>query len=79
MADRAAWEPTPTSPRARRPTDPSQARRVRPDSRPSDIRRLIAATLSSILPGTGQVLNGRLRPALIFGIPTLVVLIVRPG
>src|SRR6185295_15170322 len=76
MADRAAWEPTPTSPRARRPPDASQARRIRPDSRPSDIRRLIAATLSSVLPGTGQALNGRLRPALLFGLPTLFIVLV---
>src|SRR4249920_636728 len=68
MADRAAWEPNPTSPpRARRPSDLSQARRIGPDSRPSDIRRLAAATLSSVLPGAGQALNGRLRPALLFG------------
>ncbi len=76
MADRAAWEPTPTSPRARRPSDASQARRIGPDSRPSDIRRLIAATLSSILPGAGQALNGRLRPALVFGLPTLFIVLV---
>ncbi|HEY7130802.1 MAG TPA: LCP family protein, partial [Candidatus Limnocylindrales bacterium] len=37
------------------------------------MRRLVAATLSSILPGTGQALNLRLRPALTFGIPTLVI------
>ncbi len=76
MADRAAWEPTPTTPRARRPSDPSQARRVRPDSRPTDVRRLIAAALSSVLPGTGQAMNGRLRPALLFGLPTLFVALV---
>jgi LCP family protein required for cell wall assembly len=76
MADRAAWEPNPTSPpRARRPTDLSQARRIRPDSRPTDIRRLAAATLSSVLPGAGQAINGRLRPALLFGVPTLIILL----
>ena len=76
MADRAAWEPNPTSPpRARRPPDLSQARRIRPDSRPTDIRRLVAATLSSVLPGAGQAINGRLRPALLFGVPTLIILL----
>ncbi|HEY7970404.1 MAG TPA: hypothetical protein VID95_10445, partial [Candidatus Limnocylindrales bacterium] len=76
MADRAAWQPNPTSPpRARRPADVSQARQVRPDSRPSDIRRLVAATLSSVLPGAGQAINGRLRPALLFGVPTLIILL----
>jgi LCP family protein required for cell wall assembly len=44
------------------------------DRRPTDRRRLLAAIASSLLPGFGQALNGRLRPALLFGIPTLVVI-----
>ena len=39
----------------------------------TDRRRLVAAIASSVLPGAGQALNGRLRPALLFGVPTLVV------
>jgi polyisoprenyl-teichoic acid--peptidoglycan teichoic acid transferase len=39
----------------------------------SDRRRLLAAIGSSVLPGSGQLLNGRLRPALLFGVPTLAV------
>lgn len=88
MADRPAWDPSPSSPRARRPVDPrsfgrpplerrpvgaGQARRIRPDSRPTDRRRLLAATASSLVPGLGQALNGRLRPAVVFLAPTLVV------
>ena len=44
------------------------------DRLPSDRRRLLAAIASSLLPGFGQALNGRLRPTLLFGIPTLVVI-----
>jgi LCP family protein required for cell wall assembly len=44
------------------------------DRRPTDRRRLLAAIASSLLPGFGQALNGRFRPALLFGIPTLVVI-----
>jgi LCP family protein required for cell wall assembly len=44
------------------------------DRRPTDRRRLLAAIASSLLPGFGQALNGRLRPALLFGIPTIVVI-----
>jgi LCP family protein required for cell wall assembly len=44
------------------------------DRRPTDRRRLLAAIASSLLPGFGQALNGRLRPALLFGIPTLLVI-----
>ena len=39
--------------------------------RPADGRRLVAATASSLVPGLGQGINGRLRPALLFGLPTL--------
>jgi polyisoprenyl-teichoic acid--peptidoglycan teichoic acid transferase len=50
------------------------ARRVRPDTSSTDPRRLLAAILSAVLPGLGQALNGRRRPALIFGVPSLIVL-----
>jgi len=76
MSDRAARDPSPPSSRAHRPADRSQARRVRPATRPSDIRRLVAATASSIVPGAGQALNLRLRPALIFGLPTALIVLV---
>ncbi|HEV7809146.1 MAG TPA: LCP family protein, partial [Candidatus Limnocylindrales bacterium] len=48
----------------------------RPDSRPSDLRRLIAATLSSVLPGLGQAANVRVRPAIGFAAPTAIVLLL---
>ena len=76
MSDPAAGDPPLPSSRARRPTDRSQARPVRPASRTSDIRRLIAATASSIVPGSGQALNLRLRPALFFGLPTALIVLV---
>lgn len=50
-------------------------RPARGNTIPSDRRRLLAAIASSLLPGFGQALNGRLRPALLFGIPTLAVLL----
>jgi polyisoprenyl-teichoic acid--peptidoglycan teichoic acid transferase len=74
MSDRASWEPTAREPEFRPRAERSQARQVRPDSRPSDLRRLMAATLSSVLPGLGQVANLRVRPALAFAGPTAVVL-----
>ena len=76
MSERAAWDPSPPSSRSRRPADRSQARRARPASRPSDLRRLVAATASSIVPGAGQALNLRLRPALFFGLPTALIVLV---
>jgi polyisoprenyl-teichoic acid--peptidoglycan teichoic acid transferase len=76
MADRQGWDPSPPAPRARRPAERSQARRVQPDSGPSDVRRLVAATASSIVPGAGQALNLRLRPSLFFGLPTLLIVLV---
>jgi polyisoprenyl-teichoic acid--peptidoglycan teichoic acid transferase len=54
--------------------DVAQPDEARLDRRPTDRRRLLAAIASSLLPGFGQALNGRLRPALLFGIPTLVVI-----
>ena len=53
-----------------------QARRIRPDTGPTDRRRLAAAGLSAVLPGLGQAFNQRRRLALSFLIPSLIVLIV---
>lgn len=50
------------------------ARRIRPDSRPTDRRRLFAAALSAIVPGLGQAFNRRRRPATVFGIPSLILI-----
>ena len=50
------------------------ARRIAPDSRPTDRRRLFAAVLSAVLPGLGQAFNRRRRPAAVFAIPSLVLL-----
>jgi LCP family protein required for cell wall assembly len=53
-------------------SDPTAAdRQVR---RPADRRRLVAAFASSLIPGLGQALNGRIRTALLFAVPTLVAL-----
>jgi len=38
-----------------------QARRIRPDTGPTDRRRLAAAGLSAVLPGLGQAFNQRRR------------------
>ena len=53
-----------------------QARRIRPDTRPMDVRRLAAAGLSAILPGLGQLFNGRRRLAAFFLVPSLIVLLL---
>jgi LCP family protein required for cell wall assembly len=53
------------------PEGPSTAA---PDRSGSDRRRLLAAVLSSVLPGSGQALNGRRRPALAFLLPSLVAI-----
>ena len=58
------------------------ARRIQPEtgpeSRPIDRRRLAAAGLSAVLPGLGQTLNRRALLAILFGLPSisLVVLVV---
>ena len=52
------------------------ARRIRPDTGPTDRRRLAAAGLSAVLPGLGQAFNRRRRLALWFVIPSLTVLAV---
>jgi len=53
-----------------------QARRIRPDTRPTDVRRLTAAGLSAVLPGLGQLFNGRRQLAALFLIPSLIVLLL---
>ena len=53
-----------------------QARRIRPDTRPTDVRRLTAAGLSAVLPGLGQLFNGRWQLAALFLIPSLIVLLL---
>jgi LCP family protein required for cell wall assembly len=50
------------------------ARRIRPDTGYLDRRRLLGAGLSAVLPGLGQLFNGRRQLAAIFLIPSLVVL-----
>lgn len=50
------------------------ARRVRPETGHIDRRRLAAAGLSAVLPGLGQAFNRRSRLALLFLVPSLVVL-----
>ena len=49
------------------------ARHTTPDSRPTDIRRLVAALLSAVIPGLGQAVNGRFRLARWLLIPALVL------
>jgi polyisoprenyl-teichoic acid--peptidoglycan teichoic acid transferase len=51
-----------------------QARRIRPDTGYLDRRRLAAAGLSAVLPGLGQLFNGRRQLAAIFLVPSLVLL-----
>lgn len=51
------------------------ARRIRPDTGPTDRRRLAAAGLSAVLPGLGQAFNRRLRPAVLFVVPSLLLLL----
>jgi polyisoprenyl-teichoic acid--peptidoglycan teichoic acid transferase len=53
-----------------------QATRIRPDTRPTDLRRLTAAGLSALIPGLGQLFNGRRRLAALFLVPSLVLLTV---
>jgi len=50
------------------------ARRSRPDTGHLDRRRLTGAGLSAILPGLGQLVNRRRQLAVIFLIPTLILL-----
>lgn len=79
MSDPVTREPTAREPGYRPRTPRSQARQapqVHPDRRRSDLRRLIAATLSSVVPGVGQVANLRVRAALVFAGPTAIVLLL---
>lgn len=50
-----------------------QATQIRPDTRPTDLRRLAAAGLSAVIPGLGQLFNRRLRFAALFLIPSLIL------
>src|SRR5256885_3633282 len=50
------------------------ARRIRPETAPIDRPRLMAATLSAIVPGLGQAANRQTRLALLFGLPSLALL-----
>ena len=49
------------------------ARRIRPDAGLLDRRRLLAAGLSTVLPGLGQALNRRRRLALAFLLPAVIL------
>ena len=51
-----------------------QATRIRPDTRPTDLRRLAAAVLSAVIPGLGQLFNGRRRLAALFFVPSLILI-----
>jgi len=75
MAERSVERPSRNLPPARRAIDLDQARRLQPDRSSTDRRRLLAAAASSILPGAGQLLNGRWRTAAFFALPTLIVLL----
>ena len=52
------------------------ARRIRPDTGPTDRRRLAAAGLSAVLPGLGQAFNHRRQLALWFIVPSLILLAI---
>src|SRR4051794_31002353 len=66
--------PTPRPTLHRRSHPVVQARRIQPAAGPLDRRRLAAAGLSALLPGLGQALNRRPRLALVFLIPSLIVI-----
>jgi LCP family protein required for cell wall assembly len=51
------------------------ARHARPDPRPTDQRRLVAAALSTLLPGLGQAFNRRARLAAVFAIPSILLIV----
>jgi LCP family protein required for cell wall assembly len=74
MADRAAWDRSASRTSTRsRSNAMGHARPVAPDRRPSDLRRLATATLSSVVPGLGQLANQRRRPALLFVVPIAIL------
>ncbi len=60
--------------------------RIRPDTGPTDRRRILAAAMSSLIPGLGQAWNGRRTMAVRLAVPFLVVaalvglaLVILPG
>jgi LCP family protein required for cell wall assembly len=53
-----------------------QATRTRPDTRPTDLRRLTAAGLSAVLPGLGQIFNRRPALAVLFLIPSVFLIVI---
>ncbi len=63
-----------TNPTRSRTTARVHARRIRPDTGYLDRRRLAAAGLSAILPGLGQLFNGRRQLGLVLLIPSLILL-----
>jgi LCP family protein required for cell wall assembly len=74
----ATIEPAPSDrPPSRSYTEvPMHARRVRPSTGPTDRRRLVAAASSAVIPGVGQLINGRARLARWLLIPSAIVLAV---
>jgi len=50
------------------------ATRIRPDTRPTDLRRLTAAGLSAVIPGLGQLADRRRRLAALLLIPSLILI-----
>jgi LCP family protein required for cell wall assembly len=63
----------PVSPNAvRAPSEPPPVERV--PGRPSSLRRIVAAPASAVLPGLGQLVNGRILLALVIGAPVLATL-----
>jgi LCP family protein required for cell wall assembly len=59
--------------------DPSltvHARRIRPETGPTDRRRLAAAGFSAVLPGLGQAFNRRAQLATLFAVPSLALLLL---
>src|SRR5437773_2625189 len=72
MTERSPSRQSDSQPHARRSNDHGRSRKIAPDNPPTDRRRLAAAAFSSILPGSGQIINGRWRPAVFFGVPTAV-------
>lgn len=52
------------------------ARRIRPETGPQDRRRLAAAALSALVPGLGQAMNRRAPLALLFVVPSLVLVLL---
>jgi LCP family protein required for cell wall assembly len=66
---------TPSAPTRRRTTHRA-ATRATPFLAPDDIRRTAAAFASAVIPGLGQMINGRRRLAQWFGLPALLILAI---